>query len=157
MWRRWIIRGVFLSLLVLCVGGWGWSYWFLDGIERRGSPNAGIRTLNGYLVADYITPGRGSGWFCWQRSVRDLGDPYYALWGEFGFKTTSFLGFAVGEVDTYWGKPLPPSSSARRYVQIPLYFPALLSALGVLYVWRKTRVTADFKTAFPVEPVVKHG
>jgi len=28
MARRWIIRGIFLWLLLLCVGGWVWSIWY---------------------------------------------------------------------------------------------------------------------------------
>ncbi len=135
MLRRWIIRNCFIALCVVCVATWVGSYWRFFELGYHGD----IEYSGG------IQSGRLGGW----RVI--IGPPPYHAWlwsssrpapWQDDADSTKFhlLGFAVYYVPSWY-----------TTITIPLWFPTLLSAVLLWFVWRKTRPKLVGK-AFPVEP-----
>jgi hypothetical protein len=137
---QWIIRGMGIALLALCVTAWVGSYfkcvsvsygsktdrWTLDLVAGE-SAFSGIRAAvsRGWTVehGQYYPDQRDR-----MRAVYKI-IPYHAL----GFAWEPSRGFGIH-----------PS------VWIPLWFPSLVFALLLWFVWRKTRLKYSGK-GFPVE------
>jgi hypothetical protein len=142
MVRRWLIRGLALTLLTLCVGAWAGSYFEYEAIDYEGATRCGFTLLEAgelqLFFGDYA-PWAQQGWDVWHgRCDSKLRAEILSL-----YKSTQYhlLGFA-------W-QPRRPTERGQR-VMIPLWFPTLLSALLLWLVWRKTRPAYNGR-GFPVE------
>ena len=145
MIRRWLIRGLALTLLTLCGVAWVGSYWrFAEWFHFDGH----------YLTKLDLTSGRaeilgGNAAYpkIWAWQVR----PYYAdertpitLFINLYRPRYHFLGFIWdGDFKT-------PSYHHMWVLFIPLWFPTFLCLLLLWFVWRKTRAK-PVGGAFPVE------
>ena len=141
MKKRWLIRGLALLLLTLCVGAWVGSYWraALAVHLERDTPSV-------LVVAD-------DGWiYCARKRVGYSGAPRWEMvffstqdaapFGDQGAQTQyRFAGFSINTAAGCWE------------MIVPFYFPTFLSALLLWFVWRKTRAKAIGR-AFPVEVAV---
>jgi hypothetical protein len=146
MIRRWLIRGLLLTLLTLCVTAWVTSY--SQGIGIVYSGNSQVSVLGegkGEAVLDleFMTPsvGAGPGWEVGHSADPDTGFAN-AQYHFLGFGFAKSVAIAAGGTQV-----------SRWTVWIPLWFPTLLTALLLWFVWRKTRAKPR---GFPVE-VVKSG
>ena len=155
--KHWLIRSLFITLLLLCVGVWGWSYCFCEAgqylrVHASEPPIAWSATISGgkvFLmefepVSAEMDP-LPMGWTCyhWRQDTYEQNyERKLDTWP--GLR---FIGFHVlHEPDL----PLPPGRPTRG-IQIPLWFASMFSALTLLYAWRKTRPKPNPATAFPVE------
>jgi hypothetical protein len=142
--KRWLIRSIFIGLLTLCVGTWVGSYWQGIGIDYGGTErNLGLTGADGeaVLAAEDNDPfGSVLGWhfYRFNRAARSGTGYEYAQYRLLGF------GFEKVVRPTCW------------FVWVPLWFPILLFALLLWFVWRKTKAKPVGR-AFPVEPVGKLG
>ncbi|MEI8196438.1 MAG: hypothetical protein WCI73_11055 [Phycisphaerae bacterium] len=143
MWRRWIIRCLFILPLLLCVVGWVLSGWYDLG--------AGYGCYRKHAVGCVLEPGcvgmgwwRGSsqeGWFC------NVGTHNPSFWLPEYLRSHSFLGFVV-----YHYEVISFTSGFKFYsVYVPFWFLILLSAAVLFIVWRKTRPKNQQLRAFPLE------
>ncbi len=134
MVRRWLIRTFFIGILVVCVVAWVASYRREIIFEYEGTATSlRLACESSYIVFNVFSPPKGgtlsNGW-------------YFSLWPihEYVEARHWFLGFGF----TY-------QRGGRNDVCVPLWFPVLLSALTLYFVWRKTRPKSAGK-AFPIEP-----
>jgi hypothetical protein len=140
MKRRWIIRGFFISLLLLCVGGWVWSSKLGLEIGYCGGHTSDVPDMWEYRV-DCVRGEIVFGWLEHFDSTQPLGwsfrgsNPNSIYWHEDG---DFYLGF------------LYQSSYGLLQIAIPFYFPTTISTALVVFVWRKTRPPLK-GGAFPVE------
>ena len=136
MIRRWFIRGLALTLLALCVVAWVGSYW-------RGA----------YLMHD------GRGWQ--QRAILARGGiglgilrvsgPFHSQWLRGTMAIEPDFGWGLDKDDVFgWTGFHFVYRWADKTIVIPLWFPTLLSALLLWFVWRKTRAKQTGR-AFPVQ------
>jgi hypothetical protein len=133
MFRRWLIFGLALMLLTLCLAAWGASHWrrihaFHDGKTFLLLVLDSGRVLIGWASAPGIVPE-------WYSSIKEAGS-----WDGWDQRTKfSWLGFSYdGDVHS-------------SYFTIPLWFLSLLSLFLVWFAWRKARPKEKGK-AFPIEP-----
>ena len=135
--KRWIIRSLFIGLLLLCVGGYGFSY--IRGCEVADTFNKvwGVQSGWGKLHLSWFGISSFSG--LW---VNDFPvDAGYDLEYVDHFHSHYCLGFFIRfEPD-------------RTLFTIPFWFPTTISALLLWWVWRKTRPPVKGR-AFPVEPPI---
>ena len=136
MLRRWLMFGLALMLLSLCLGAWGVSYWreiyashngktYLDFILNSGRLEIYRGTSQGTAPGWHFVNAEALSWdrldqhskFCW-----------------LGFS------YSVG-ID-------------GSYFTIPFWLPSLLSLLFLWFAWRKTRPKPKGK-AFPIEPSIE--
>ncbi|MCL2639464.1 MAG: hypothetical protein FWD53_01330 [Phycisphaerales bacterium] len=136
MTLRWPLRSFALTLLTLCLSSWAWSY-FLSFYIGYVSSSLGraywITTYTGGVLLSADRVGLSElGWqFGYDRDARS--------WES----AERFLGFAYQS----W----PSSIGAPWYVGIPFWFPSLLSAVLLWFIWRQTRPKTEGR-GFPVEP-----
>ena len=131
MFCRWLIRGLALMLLTLCVGAWVGSYWRAIGIAYSGTERCLVLDEgNGKAVfgVEFLPPGvpLWPGWHFLRKVYLDAGydnSPYHLMGFAFQKRVDSTI---IGRTSVWW-------------VWVPLYFPTLLSALLLWFVWRKTR------------------
>jgi hypothetical protein len=144
MFRRWIIRSLFIGLLMLGVGVWVGSYW--RGVEVRyfGQHHqfAVAATYGSACICDVDVIENSHAYSYWGWSLESAEDSRF-IRDVYRLEEYQFLGFA------YQPRHAGPS---MWQVFIPLWFPTLLSALFLLIVIRKTRSEISGK-AFPVEPI----
>ena len=144
MAKRWIIRGIFLLPVLLCLAGWGWSGWYDGAVSfKRSHRWIELRTEYGavYLVG---------GWHSWLSDGCEsgiAGTDSVRLWPEPDAVSTCVLGFRWRHFSFNDGDGRVFSGYA---LVIPYWFPLLVSSLLLLLVWRKTRYRPDPATAFPV-------
>lgn len=141
--RRWLYRGLALTLLTVCVVAWVGSYWqayLIRYFERPTYISANLAVgrldIQRFVVSpdqDLVVPGR------WLFDERVPNRHDWRAWNYRG------LGFSYQE-------PLPPLSGWE--LTIPFWFPTLLSGLGLLLSWRKTK-PKQIGRAFPIEPTAK--
>ena len=149
MFQRWLIRGMALTLLTLCVAAWaasclttvwveydsprwGWSLSLESGTLRAND----VRSLDGKMLQL-----GAHGWFAgWHEANQLMADPPPFLYRLGGFG--------------YWSRSLAPYG--HRSVGAPLWFPTLLSALLLWLAWRKTRPMYNGR-GFPVVPAPKEA
>ena len=141
MFKRWAIRGVLVGLLLLCLGGWGWSWVHFNSLSY------GHR---GYYVACYSKPGR----------VELVGGYSQAVTEE-GWEWVGYHRKYYGSYDLWFMAQVPPIIGKPRNmvfadewtwnVSVPYWILSGVFFLALLYVWRKTRHKLSAATAFPVE------
>jgi hypothetical protein len=144
MVRRWLIRGLALTLLTLCVVAWVGSYFQRGAVHLHGGDHIRMLGLEcgaiGYVDDDM-----------------EIGIPYAWQWfhGPNNFQQFRqvyqhtfyhFIGFAYD----------PKKLDLTTIVIIPLWFPTVLSALLLWLVWRKTRPAYNGR-GFPVEVAAKEA
>jgi hypothetical protein len=140
---RWIVRGLALTLLVMCVAAWVGSYWEAGIVERDLRDGIRYLVLEGGAVtyvgdALFIEANDTVAWK-WRSRRTDMG-LLSAVYSRLDWR---FAGFAAGRY------PVP---EGHRIVVVPLWC-VVLPAAGLLWwVWRKTRPRFNGR-GFPVEPV----
>lgn len=139
MFRRRLIRTLFLLPILLCLAGWCWSYAHVDEI-RYFSPGGDvwIATSARGMVRCKVA-WRFNGGYGWD--VRDtiVDRPERSLlWRHGG----AFYGFEYTDQR--------PTFDAQR-VALPYWFALLLSSALFLLIYRQTRPNPHPKTAFPIE------
>jgi len=146
MARRWIIRGVCLSWLLLCAGAWVASYQqaFVLSFNRPDGPftfdsyNVGVD--NGRAMISN-SGGNEDGWNWNQFDYHGQFQEYYLrTWYHYG-------GFA------YCPNFFNVTPGKGWIVMCPLWFPTAVSGLLLCLVWRKTRYRVVMG-GFPVVPAV---
>jgi hypothetical protein len=136
MFRRWFIRSLALALLTLCVTAWVGSYWRLIEMERWDRHRIICQGQWGEICL-YCEDKRRTAplevtWRCYSSEP-------LLIQAIYGSTPHHFAGFAFERFSgNYW------------HVFIPLWFPTLVSALLLWFVWRKTRAKV-VGGAFPVE------
>ena len=136
---RWLIRGSAIALLTLCLSLWGWSYFYRFYISY--APSLGkpylVDTHMGGVAFGFLFPGATSpGWyFGYDRDAFPLSD----IPGN-----RQFLGFA------YFHWPTVSIGVTTRGFCIPFWFPSLLFAGLLWFVWRHTPPKPAAQ-GFPVE------
>lgn len=135
MIRRWLIRGLALTLLTLCVVAWVGSYWEAVVVQHDGDKLYSLNVDSGRVLA-----------VCYNLSayppIWDAGfyDPLGIEWDARTGK--GFLGFTFGASAGY---------AIVFSVTVPLWFLTAVSAIHLWLIWRKTR-PKYLGNAFPVEP-----
>jgi hypothetical protein len=143
MKKRWIIRGIFIGLLTLCVVAWVGSYRGVVGVKY------GAGTSHYYhLIVEFgwirllhtttIYPAPAWQWYLVSANRRAVQEVYESV-------PHRFMGFGF-----MWVRSGGPGGWD---VFIPMYFPTLVSALLLWFVWRKTRAM-PVGGGFPVESAV---
>jgi hypothetical protein len=143
MLRRWIIRGIAIAVLTLCVAAWVGSYFrWVAVCYGRDTHSWWLRQACGKLFFNdqYRPPGYPNEWYMqYGRCDAYNRDQTRGIYEKSAYH---LMGFA-------WEPPA--SRELSQWIMIPLWFPTTLSA-GLLWpVWRKTRPKYKGK-GFPVEP-----
>lgn len=148
MWRRWIIRGFFLSLLVLCVAGWAATHAPVVMVEHWGPANhVSLGTGPGFLRFSWTIhsppPPR------WDISTRSVIPGEIDQLDNYGWH---YLGFGSGKRPTGWFAEISRTEgfSSIRFIRIPFGFPTIISSLILFYVWQNT-ARPKVGRAFPIE------
>ena|ERR1035437_4023277 len=136
--KRWIIRSLFVGLLLLFVGGWVESYQYEFGITYVKETSW---TLEGKLGRINLKWYDGN-WDFWDKgwffgfcpAEERIGFREYIL----SDNRHDFLGFVMQGVE------------GEKWAGIPFWFPTTLSAALLMLVWRQTRPPVKGR-AFPVE------
>jgi hypothetical protein len=141
MWRRWMIRIIFMLLIPLCLVGWVWSTACFSTIQySRGSHCLLIYTESGVsrVILGLYGDTAPDGWMCSTSASRsqnwfprNIGGGFYDV-----------LGIGVGQgIDAagHWFG-----------LAVPYWLMLLVSLVIQRFVWRKTRPSRDGH-AFPVE------
>lgn len=155
MIRRWFIRIVFMLPILLCVGGWEWSNSYTLKTCFTHGFNLWYGTVaEGKLCVQWAQSDRLQAPWSWSAHSEEWYPDVWLEWrGAIG-RRGSFLGFWIGEDLLTDGEG---ERSQGQWVAIPFWFPTILSALTLCYVWRKTQPKLNSKTAFPVEAAVTNG
>jgi hypothetical protein len=134
MIRRWLIRGLALALLTLCVMAWVGSYftrvsvrlqphgWHITLLIDSGSARCEVDHVPQYIAREWV----------WT-----LRPPDFMLI-EFDYSRAKYHigGFAYRSDSATW---LAGFTTNLSWIIFPVWFPTLLSALALWLVWRKTR------------------
>jgi hypothetical protein len=144
MIRRWLIRGLALTLLTLCVVAWVGSYFQQHWFGRYAWDRYSICVLaygsiiwDKYDLKHVENPMEIRPWRPWSDWLPPELD--FTPWGHRAPKNWT-LGFAY----------MPWDIRGEWNATVPLWFPTLLSALLLWFVWRKTRPAYNGR-GFPVE------
>jgi hypothetical protein len=144
MIRGWILRGLAVTLLAVCVAAWVGSYWRTVEFYHANPAGDYVQTL-------CVSVGRVD---VNQRVLEGPVAPEWRYWSEANNPKAGFW-LAVYARDRYekarwrwWGFSLEPAVTG--WVMVPLWFLAVCSAGVVIWVWRKTRAKYNGK-GFPVE------
>jgi len=160
MMRRWIIRGFFLSLLLLCVTGWAWSMWYDASLiywQHRQEKWGVYQGYNRAVVAcfserGFLTIGQGgglteraggrNGWSYRQRLIdpEEEGPPDYSDW----WKPTQWWNATYGPLS--FG-----TNELTRSLRIPYWLLTLVCLVLLCLFWRRKVRPLNPATAFPVE------
>jgi len=133
MKRRWVIRLIFILPILLCLGGWGWSFTHNGRIEMgRGGIWGSCGTIWGSVTIQYDHYAPPIGLQC---DVYRESEAHLLLHPDIGF-----LGFG------YSGPPYGPHA-----LFMPYWFLILVFSSVLFIVWRRTRPKVNPATAFPVE------
>ena len=140
MFKRWIIRGFFIWLVLLCMGGWAWSYGRSDGVGYLSDTGRGwLLSSGGSALALCYGKNDEPPTEKWV-SIHDTLEPSERH--VFFPGGTSFLGFGY----THLVAPGHEFSA----ITIPYWLPTILAAFSLCFVWwgtRKRKAGGDF----PVE------
>ena len=137
MARRWIIRGVCLTLFLLCAGAWVVSYWQSCWLSYSRACDGHYFGIDAGLAEIANGSADTTGWEWYQR------DPGAVL-AEYPETPNHACGFA------YWPNLKTRIGDDGWIVMFPLWFPTAVSGLLLCLVWRKPVA----KGAFPVIPQV---
>ena len=136
MLRRWLMFGLALMLLTLCLAAWGVSYWRRIYVIHHGKTSLSFILNSGRVSVEWAGEvGTAPGWYSVNKKA--------GSWDAQDKRSTfCWLGFSysVG-ID-------------GSYLTIPLWFPSLLSLILLWFAWRKARLTPKGK-AFPIEPSIE--
>ena len=134
MVKRWGIRSVFLLPLLLCLAGWGTSYYWWIQYVQTGRPSCTVESFHGALVFEREAAELTGGFKCGRITPEmvEMEDPVFR-----------FLGFGFLLHDT-------PDLADMRIIEVPYWFLVLVPAICFFVAWRKTRARNDPRTAFPV-------
>ena len=145
MFRRWLIRSLFMLPILLCMAGWVWGathFTYLtyhnDGRWIAFSPSYGA------IMVDGVGGKRASGMFCGWRGENIPISAHF--WGQTKSENpdyTAFLGFRFSLRDAYGG--------SGPHFSIPYWFLIVAFSIILLLAWRKTRPALNPKSAFPVD------
>ena len=148
MWRRWIIRSLFILPVLLCLAGRAWSGLYFGRVEYcHDSRFVLCEIMTGTVVVEWGSrSGSPNGW---DNAVRqeaifwDTDNPDYPTFLGFSFSHVEFRGAIVGN---------------GYMLAVPFWFLILASsAVAVLFVsWRMARPKGTPGGAFPVEVSVRH-
>ena len=133
MFYRWLIRSSFLTVLLLLSSMWILSYRRYFEIN---TPIGACDIDKGFMVLGERY--QGQGWFIDSQST--VGWQFDTMGGEYVTSPGHFLGFAF---DPLWDE-------VRSFMILPMWYPTAISALILLFAWRRTRRRKLLK-AFPVE------
>ena len=128
MLRCWIIRGIFIGLLMLCVGWWVESYGHSDEVTYISSGGRGCTIFSdkgGLRLVIHLRNEICTGWI-FDHQTTNPAQRRVVLTGE-----EFFLGFG-------YARNCGPGFDCQ-WLYIPYYFLVLLFSLASYYVWRKTR------------------
>ena len=142
MFRRWLIRSLFIALWVICITAWVGSYWRGAFFQCWRMALTDVFLLDGRLAIirdDSLTPGE-FGWKFVSPYTRSQAGFDWPQWDS--HSTYHCVGFS-------WHRP-----SWGMYASVPLWFPTLLSGGVFWFVWRKSRVKG-IGSGFPIEPIAK--
>jgi hypothetical protein len=147
MFRRWLIRGLALTLLTLAVAAWVGSYFQIIGGHYTGGNGNGarpnhteyFRINSGSLFYEHRSPSNieDNGWH-WYHLAPD----HKEIATDYKIMDYRIIGFAY--------QPESDLVFSTR-VLIPLWFPALLSTLILWFVLRRTKPKHK-AMGFPIEP-----
>jgi hypothetical protein len=138
---RWIIRGMGIALLTLCVAAWVGSYFECAiAVNQSKTAHWQANLEGGEFHIWYYRPTRHSGWY-----VRFF--PYNAI-GHHATLRMSYARTPYHVLGFAWR--WDPTTEPQLWVMIPLWFPTTLAAGFLWLVWRKTRPKYNGK-GFPVE------
>ena len=152
MIRRWLIRGLALTLLTLCVGAWVGSYWRAVTIERRNSSGVQAAIIEWGAVGIVSIDGKIDPQWHWnvnpaRKSLSHVS--YWRWYWSMGNGNTLFL-FLGFHYNRHHGFGQGGRLENDVSITMPLWFLALHSALLLWLVWG--RATAKpVGGAFPVE------
>ena len=138
MWRRWIIRSLFLGLLLLCVGGWG-------GSCTDHAPLIGYAHMDRPNVQYMAIMDRGTLYLCRSRYCMAYPEGLFCQWAPWRPSSDSpvhFLGFS-DQNDGFF-----------HWSGIPFWFLTTLSGSALFFIWRHTG-QRNLGGAFPVEMKAK--
>ena len=141
MIRRWIIRGLALTLLMLCVAAWVGSYF--KAAETRLFGNILTFQSGSVTLIYYVHWANFDSADTWDCSFEPLDAvlPVYNFYSECRYH---FLWIAYSPLNGDMG---------LRFFIAPMRFHSVLSALLLWFVWRKTKPKVLAACgAFPVEP-----
>jgi hypothetical protein len=120
MTRRRFLRATSLTLLILCLAAWGWSYFDSFGVGYELNSSPWLFSVNRGRIAALQLKGWGSDDGSHLRFVRQPAFANAALWGE-----RNLLGFT-------WF-----ADSTVFQASSPMWFPTLLLAALTWWTWRK--------------------
>lgn len=141
MKKRWLIRSLFIGLVVLCVVAWVGSLWRSLDIDHSGKTWDEMSVADGRICIQEIVPDFPimQGWHTTFRST------HWNIWkSEDANSQYHLAGFSLHQSVKIWA------------VTIPLWFPTLLSVGMLWLLWRKTKAK-PIGHAFPIEPAAKSG
>jgi len=140
MTLRWLIRGSAIALLTLCLSLWGWSY-FHSFLFYCGSLLGKSYEVETYMGGAFF----GYDSFATPSSARRF-EYHRNAYPWSGYPVDKwFLGF------TYYEPPYMSYTPGMCFrIGIPFWFPSLLSAGLLWFVWWQTRPKSAWR-GFPVE------
>ena len=130
--KRWIIRSLFICLLLTATCSWWKSYTYPPFSDRIPGPHTRVCINNGMLFV--VFP-----WFGMSSKLRPLDTGFYC-------NEIDALNFRFG----YFGERHGSDVAQFRFVAVPFWLLTPLSAILLWLVWRKTRPKVKGR-AFPVE------
>ena len=144
--RRWLLRGLALALLALCVVPWVWFSWAAAHVryDTGRSLAYDVDVGEGRLWLDRFNWSLGpAGWDSWffphmPRSIQS--SEGWLVWDRHAL--FHFAGFSLGN-----------GFNDRTWISIPLWFFSALAAGFAWLVWRRTKPGIfSARGAFPLEP-----
>ena len=131
MRRRWFFRVTSLTLLLLCLGAWGWSLRYTVTIQYVDERETGLQLQEGRLRFYQMTKGL----FPEPQGLSYSHGEYldYRVEFETSLPETPPGGFQLHHSESNLKK------SGLMFLGVPLWFPTLLLAALTWWTWRKTR------------------
>lgn len=135
--QRWLIRGLALTLLTLCVVMWVASFWGHMGVSHWGERMYSLGVNRGRCIAQRVDISWSmlNGWKLYDDRPLD-----WTAWDKSA--TMTFVGFTL-----VW-------DDMGLRVTVPMWFLSLLSALLLRFVWQKTEAAPN-NSLSPVEATDK--
>jgi hypothetical protein len=141
VFRRWLIRGLALTLLALCAAVWVASYWQCAFVLCHYYTNRITVGCGAGLIYSQVLGGRSPAPFACQWKL-ERPEPTVIRTTSAG-REFGFAGFGY--------RATPDVAPVSRDMKIPLWLPAALCGGLAWVLWRKTRPAYNGK-GFPVEP-----
>jgi len=139
MVRRWLIRGLFMLLCILCVAAWVGSYFESAYVQYIGGER--MVAVRAECDSLFLSVSNDPGYVTnkWDSGLAPAEHSLIQAW----YRDTDFhsMGFAYRRI---------LGATPAWQVWVPLWFPAFLCGLLTWFAWRKARVKR-VGGAFPVE------